>query len=272
MGAAAALQDWDAVWRFAYSHSRDSVSAPRPLNYFDMASDPAGMASEWAAILLFRRADVAPAGKTAVIASTRSDLLQGKAEPVPTQHVWSEVLGRQVTESGHAPASTVLSRPAGTTDAVTLEPDRGLLRIAAPRFAGGAAPAGSTLAAGPLTAKIEGTRAVVWTASLDGQPLDSSRRLLLVHVTDVQNTGMRYSGPDRRVLLDWGRLPHLARAGTARVSLACSDPARLRAWRLDTSGKRLTSLTVRVEGSHAVLDLSTRGDDGKATLYYEIAK
>lgn len=272
MGAASALQDWDAVWRFAYSHSRDSVSAPRPLNYFDMASDPAGMASEWAAVLLFRRADVAPAPKTSLLTSSRSDLLQGKAEPVPTQHVWTEVLGRQVTEPGRPAVSTILSRPAGSAGAVTLDPDRGLLRIAAPRFAGGAAPAGSTLTAGPLTAKIEGARAVVWAASLDGRPLDTSGRLLLVHVTDVQNTGMRYSGPDRRVLLEWGGLPHLVRAGTARVSLACTNPARLRAWRLDTSGRRVASLPVRAEGSHAVLDLFTRGEDGRATLYYEIER
>lgn len=272
MGAASALQDWDAVWRFAYAHSREAALAPHALNYFDMASDPAGLSSDYAAVLLFRRGDLGPAPKPDVVTSPRADLLRGTADPIPTRRVWDEVLGRQVTEPGRPSPSTTLSRPVGAPEAVTLEPDRGILKIAASRFAGVVAPAGNTVTAGPLTAKVEGARAVVWTASLDGQPLDRSRRLLLAHVTDVQNTGIRYSGPDRRVLLDWGGLPHLVRAGTARVSLACAAPDRLRAWRLDTSGKRLTTLPVRVEGSRAVLDLTTRGEDGKATLYYEIER
>jgi hypothetical protein len=94
---------------------------------------------------------------------------------------------------------------------------------------------------------------------------------LLVHVTDVQNSGMRYGGPDRRVLLDWGGLPHLARAGTAHVALACEAPGSLKAWRLDTSGTRGAEVPVRIQGGKAVLDLSTRGEDGKATLYYELS-
>jgi hypothetical protein len=271
MGAAAALQDWDAVWRFAYSHSRTGLVSPEPLNYFDMARDPAGMSSEWAAVLLFRRGDMSPAPSTAVVSSKREDLLRGTGERVPTARIWSAMVGRQVTEPGRAAGSTTPSRPAGgSPQPVTLDPEKGVLRIDSPRFAGIVGPAGTSQSVGPLSAAIEGARAVVWIASLDEQPVGKSRRMLLVHTTDVQNTGMRYSGPDRRVLLDWGGLPHLARAGKARVSLAHDGASGLRAWRLDISGKRLGSVPVRVEGGKAVLELSTRAEDGKASLYYEV--
>lgn len=269
MGAASALQDWDAVWRFAYSHSRESVVGPRPLGYFDMASDPAGLSSEWAAALLFRRGDMAPAPDRTVAANSRADLLRGQDAPLKSGDLWSRVLGRQVSD-GPA-AETKLSRTPEMRTQVTLHPDRGTLQIDTPRFAGVIAPAGNSLVAGSLTAKIEGARAVVWTASLDAKPLAQSHRLLLVHVTDVQNTGMRYAGPDRRVLLEWGTLPHLARAGRAQVTLAHGDAARLRAWRLDTAGNRLGAVPVRAESGKAVLDLATRGEDGRAVLLYEIA-
>jgi hypothetical protein len=76
MGAAAALQGWDAVWRFAYSHSRDAVAAPRPLNYFDMAVDPAGQASERAALLLFTCAAILQTAPRAALAAPTQDLLR----------------------------------------------------------------------------------------------------------------------------------------------------------------------------------------------------
>ena len=62
--------------------------------------------------------------------------------------------------------------------------------------------------------------ATVWVSSLDGEPIARSSHLLLTHLTDVQNSGIRYADEALTILLDWGKLPHLMRRGAARIELA----------------------------------------------------
>ena len=46
-GAIAALQDWDGLWRFAYSHNLDGMRDRAGMcGYFDVASDPLGQAGD----------------------------------------------------------------------------------------------------------------------------------------------------------------------------------------------------------------------------------
>jgi len=58
-GAKAAIQDWDGLWRFAYSHSRESLldDENHYPGYFDVATDPLSQASDRASICLFLRGD-----------------------------------------------------------------------------------------------------------------------------------------------------------------------------------------------------------------------
>ena len=46
-----------------------------------------------------------------------------------------------------------------------------------------------------------------------------SRRILVTHLTDVQNTGAEYADADMTVLKNFGRLPYLMRSGMAEVEL-----------------------------------------------------
>ena len=61
MGAYAALQGWDGVFRYAYAHTVDRATEPRPAFYLDTATDPLNLLSDRIGILLFRRGDVAQA-------------------------------------------------------------------------------------------------------------------------------------------------------------------------------------------------------------------
>lgn len=58
-GALAARDEWDALWRFAYSHSKDNWKDSPGLcpGYFDCATDPLSQASDRASICLFLRGD-----------------------------------------------------------------------------------------------------------------------------------------------------------------------------------------------------------------------
>ncbi len=60
-GAYSALQDWDGIYRFAWSHERIKNLAVHPISHFDIASDPISLCTERQIALLFARGDVAPA-------------------------------------------------------------------------------------------------------------------------------------------------------------------------------------------------------------------
>ena len=167
-------------------------------------------------------------------------------------------LSRQILESDNGEA--------------LLEANMGLLEINTPRTAGGVARPGETIRTRMLDAKVEGARAVLWASSLDNKPLDQSSRILLVHVTDVENTDMLFRGQDKRVLEAWGHLPYLVKAGSATVTLRCLHPKGFKAWRLDASGERVAPLPVHIQGDHLMVELSTVGPNDQATLYYEIAR
>ena len=106
---------------------------------------------------------------------------------------------------------------------VILDRENRLFGVDTPRTAGFFAEAGARTV-GPLTAKLDGkTPAAVWVSALDAEPIASSRRLLLTHVADVQDEGTVYADATKKVLLQWGRLPHLMRRSAAEVTLAFAD-------------------------------------------------
>src|ERR1043166_438863 len=133
------------------------------------------------------------------------------------------------------------------TGEITIDGPGGRLLLDTPRTAGGYAPAGATIEAkkGGVKVTIQGSDATVWVSALDQNPIRKSRRLLVTHLTDLQNTRIRYDDPARQTLLDWGTLPHLVRAGKAEIAII--SPAPLRVWALSPSGKRLAEVPARIE-------------------------
>jgi len=73
-GALAARQDWDTLWRFAYSHNRDNLFKPFTMHYFDIASDPLNQVAERAALTLFLRGDLPPAKALVLTKASSVDL------------------------------------------------------------------------------------------------------------------------------------------------------------------------------------------------------
>ena len=210
-GALAAQDEWDALWRFAYSHSRDNwKDDPRQCpGYFDCATDPLSQASDRASVCLF---------------------LRGAAD------------GGNVT-----------------TDEKT-----GTMSFVSPRTCGGFVEQGR-FEAGGFAAEVGGAPAAVWVSSLDGKPLAESKRMLVVHLTDMQGEGSVYADATRQILLKWGK-GCLVEKGTAQVALV--HPGDVTVWALDTTGRRIRELQVRREGERILFDCSTA--DG--TIYYELAE
>src|SRR5207237_10649411 len=118
------------------------------------------------------------------------------------------------------------------TGEITLDGPRDQLVLDTPRTAGGYAPAGRTIetTTGGVAIAIEGSDATVWVSALDQSPIRQSRRLLVTHLTDLQNSGIQYAEAARQTLLDWGKLPYLVRAGKAEVSIRLDSPKQYRVW------------------------------------------
>lgn len=75
--ALAARQDWDVLWRFAFSHSDRNLFEDTPaINYFDLVADPVNLAADRAGFFLFQRGDLAPLAATIAIGMTSADLDQ----------------------------------------------------------------------------------------------------------------------------------------------------------------------------------------------------
>ena len=160
------------------------------------------------------------------------------------------------------------------TGEITIDGPRDRLTLDTPRTAGGFAPAGDSIrTAHGVQIAVQDTDATVWVSSLDDQPIPASRRLLVTHLTDLQNTDIRYAERARQTLLDWGRLPHLVRAGRAEVRVQLREPGAYRVWALSTSGKRLADVPSRATAGELTFtaDVASFGDHG-AVLCYEIAR
>ncbi len=300
-GAMGALQDWSGIWRFTYSHSAENLVQPNgyAMNYFDMASDPLSQAAERAALCLFLRRDLAPLSRTYSMLIPKADVLQMR-DNMPQNNTswpwlgWYARLGTLVADTP-APGTTwsgrfpevykipsseirkrIASQPSGDLPpagdgAVALDKESGTIILKTPRTCGGFAEKG-LVDADALIFDVGDTAATVWVSALDGQPITSASRLLLTHLTDVQNSGIRYAQQSRKTLLAWGGLPHLVRNGKAEIRLAVKPADKFKVYVLSTGGRRLAQIPAHVVKGRLAFTAAVDTCPETAALLYEIVK
>ncbi len=296
-GATGAAQDWGGIWRFAWSHGESGIMNPgsKTMGYFDVAGDPLSMAAERAAICLFLRRDL-PSLERAFIArippATVAGPVSGNTEGLafPCRWAgWHAQLGYVVSnavpagaiDAGTYPGVRNITSaavqaalgyddgvPPGVGGALAVDSDTGSFRMDTPRTSGGFAENGS-VDAGTLAFDLEGAAATVWASSLDGKPLASADRILLTHLTDVQNTNITYGDDTLTTVLKWGSLPHLMRTGRAHVRLRLA-PGDFTVYALAPDGSRVRTVQSSVSGG--VLSFTADVVAAEATWLYEIVR
>ncbi|MDR3635304.1 MAG: carbohydrate binding domain-containing protein [Isosphaeraceae bacterium] len=275
IAAFAALQDWDGVFAFAYSHRKDDWDARRITSFFDIDQHPLKMATLPAATALFLRGDVrpfpaqtcVPVASAAAIerASVAGSFLGADAFGVDRQDALQRRVALDLRSSGEKTAATA---PADWTWGL---PDgRKTVLIDTPRSKAVIGEfTGAPFLIGGVRIEPGPTRqgwAVLTVTARDGADFKAPGRLLLTATGMAENTGMRWKNADKTTVgQDWGNAPSLVEGVAAAITLPVS-PDGVRAWALDTRGLRGAPLVVKGTMGRATITIGPQFQ----TVWYEI--
>ena len=302
LGCWAALQDWDAAWHFAWAHRRENLVDPRSQanRTFDVALDPLMQSGDRATIALFLRGDLAPLSEKRawVLPPERLGRWEEGHDALYAWMGWSwtdwyvrnaTFVGDRTPEDwkswGKFPDCVRRSPdsvraelfssakpgewPRAGDGHIDLDPAHGAFAVSTARLCGGFAETG-TIRTPSFRFDVGGVAATAFALSLDGQPLERSRRILVSHLTDVQQTGATYSDRTRKVLTGWGSVPRLMRAATGRCAVAIAA-GEARVYALDAAGNRLRTVpSVRNADGFVEFDCAVAADPSAATWEYEL--
>jgi hypothetical protein len=287
LAAYAALQDWDAIYAFAYSHSTD-WDARRIGGFFDIGQHPTKMATLPAAAALFLRGDVQPAKEEVRVGLSREQEIDG----LRTAYAWSLVHGGH---AGLAPAEALLHRVAVVPEGT--KPRRTPPRSPGPRFISDTGELtwdlrrkghGVVLIDTPKSKAVIGHGggqrfhlggvvidpgdtlqdgwSVITITAMEGL-IAGPGKLLVTTTGTVENTGMGWKSDKKdSVGSRWGRAPSLVEGVPVRLTLPAAA-SRVRAWILDERGQRRAPLRVQAKGDQALIVLAPE----YRSLWYEIA-
>ena len=258
----AALQDWDGVFFFQYHSGEGDWFGDRIRGYFSFNGQPVKLALLAACANLYRRGDLKPLADAA--AGTLNDL-------VPATLGFRHRIGIDpkaiAPANPTAPTSKRLSSPDGRVVWDASDPDRAHVRINTPasRAVWGLIAAqsfdlgGIQVSVGPSKRNY----AAVVLTSLDGRPLEASRRILLAAVGSAENKGMIWNETRTSVGNKWGEGPTEVNGIPAEITLPFSVGS---IYALDGRGQRLAALPAKMEGRTSRFTIGPE----RRTLWYEI--
>jgi hypothetical protein len=305
LAAYAALQDWDAIYAFSYSHRRDDWDLRRIRNFFDIDQHPTKMVTLVPAAAMFLRGDLQPAKRQIVVRLTKEqevDLLRRSwawllvhaghvgvpNEAALIHRVAIATDGKQVPPTALKPEQVKIDGNRFVSDTGELiwdltEKGRGVVTVNAQNskavigFAGGKRFELGGVVIEPGQTMQDGWCAITLTVmdgSLPTRP--SSRvprpvRLLITATGYAENTDMGWKEvpgypPKSSCGRNWGKPPSLVEGVPATVTLPL--PAkRVQAWALDERGQRKSQIPVNADPSgNAVIRIGPQWQ----TLWYEV--
>ena len=264
IGGYAGLQDWDGLYRFAWSHSRDYMKAVDVPRGFDHVNDPQAQLAERISSLLFMHGYIRPAGPAFAFSCTPEQLRSLAGPPgndgdYPAAFTELGLYGRIGTLSPAAsfpgvqkvdalnanwekrlPAAAraalgKLEKTGVITSAggqITLDSKAKTLKIVAPQCE-------VMTFSGNLSGKVmrlSGADRYQTAAllSLDGKPLAESGRLLFIQMPNLGATRQKFANERRSLLESWGELPILLEKCRADVELSLPE-MKVEALKLDGS-------------------------------------
>jgi hypothetical protein len=282
--AVAALQDWDGVFAFAYSHRLNDWDTRHFKSFFDIDQHPTKMATLPAAVALFLRADVQPPPDRAVAEVTAADALESvrtggswvdaRAYGIPREEAFRRPIGMRIGKAGKwnppPPGDAAVLRSGNGQ--VTWDSTARRLLIATPRSGGviGSLRSGETIDLGPIQIIPGSTRqdwATINATVIDGADFKNAHRILITATGLTENTGMHWKDAEKTsVGKEWGSAPSLVEGIPATIRLPISRKAK--AWALDERGHRKSEVALHPGDAGGTTQITLT--PGHQTLWWEI--
>jgi hypothetical protein len=298
--AFAALQDWDGVFAFSYSHrAGDAWSQEHFNNFFDIDRHPVKMATLPGAVISFRRGDMSSEyGANETVSLGRKDAMELalrhgpsfairetfdfelRPPRVPSSRLYfqpTDGIGREVAM--HATSATDTFEPSmlwyDSEKAVRVSGMGSLAMIARtvslPKFKW------SSPQITPLETR-QGWMCIQFTvlqpsADITGDPFvwrsvdfPYAKRILITATGDIENTGMGWKNAAKTsVGRDWGKAPVLVEGPAAKIELLeFLGGGKFKAWALDERGQRRAEIPV----ANGTLEIGPQ----HRTLWYEVER
>lgn len=254
--AAAALQDWDIIYTFAWEATGKREVDDRYDGYFDFARNPAKKAFFPAAALIFRQGLLDP--------------LNAARQPKADERTWERTMFASSLYSKPAERPMLLdwrlglrisnqepqtsTKPETTTRRWIGPEGKKVLIVESPKsvvisgYVGGTAV--NTSVGEFRFGRTPTDFASLMLVPLDGKPLKSSARILLTVLGRVENPGMGWNAARDSVSDRWGTGPTRAEAVPVTVNLTGLSAAK--AFSLDPSGKQIGQVSQSAGGKLAL--------------------
>ncbi|WP_269538675.1 hypothetical protein [Cerasicoccus fimbriatus] len=306
MGTYSALQDYDGLYRFAWTHQQKRVNSQQPIEGFDIVQDPIGLLNEYIIAMLWLRGDVPVLAEEVVFsvnrerAFTSSDQVNtertaediykvdpndkskfGKAPPAfsadasylgLTKRISSRYdpdadgSANQAFENQSAQASYIVEQDATE---VRLERDGDFL-VETP-FSKGIVIQQQSLDS-DFVRDVTGGPTSVFVGALDQKPLAESDHLLVFHLTNVLNEGMKFGEEGMYQIIDLGSPNKLVKRGSATITVP-NQASKPQVFAINLSGERIGSVTFELDANNnIVFQAETLPESRPATLAYEIVR
>jgi hypothetical protein len=234
--AVAALQDWDGLFVFAYSHRLNDWDTEHMTSFFDIDQHPTKMATLPAALALFMHNDVQPPGQPAIAETTAAAALESvrtggswvdaRAYGVPALDTFRRPIAMRIGPEkkwGEPPAddSKVI-----TSDNGELKWDtagrRMLISTRCSVGVVGAVKPGEIIELGEVRI-IPGDTLQNW-ATIDatvreGDDFKTARHILITATGMNENTDMKWKDAEKTSVTTWGKGPSLVEGINAKIML-----------------------------------------------------
>ncbi|MGQ9503855.1 MAG: carbohydrate binding domain-containing protein [Thermogutta sp.] len=288
IAAFGAFQDWDGIFSFTYSHSREYE--PRKITgFFDIKSEVSKLVHMPACAAFFFRGDVQPAKQAVIVGLPRQTEQAILRETLNPWTLTADRLGISSTMSLLHRVAMTLDEKAVITAIPQLpneqkifvsdtqeicwdvsRPGAGVFLVSTPRtkLVTGF-PAGRTFNLAGVQVQIGETTLGWSTVSLtllEGNGFDQPGRSLLAATGKIENTGwdFRQEGERATVGRRWGDEPILCEGVAAQITLPVRG-SQVKVYALDESGRRKATVPV-ASAEEAVIEIGPQYQ----TLWYEI--
>lgn len=312
MGAYAALQDYDGLYRFSWAHEAKIATSNQPAQGFDIAQDPIGLLGEHIIAMFWRRGDVPVLEEEAVYAVTPAEAFSGTGATagLSAEDSVMRAIDLDASAFGRVPPSfedhhsllgltkRVSSRyepeqssgnvahnhafkqqePRDRYDVVEgdarvlLERKQGFL-VETPYSKALVVQGGSLDET--FVSEVTGGPTTVFAGSLDRKPLATTERMLILHLTNVLGENVKFGETGMYSIIDRGDPQKLVKHGTASITVPyASNQAEPKLYALDLAGHRMAKVPFVIDPEQGILTFraDTAGPDGQGVLCYELAR